>query len=254
MEGMRKPFQGIFNIIRFNWHFYLIAQVGLGLLLYFFFYIPFSIRIFLLGAGILAAIVTILSLLVSMWVYDLSGFYSMRWLKNLDLPVNTTWVNVNAGFDETSRLIVQKFRPEHLEVMDFFHPYAHTEVSIRRARKAYPPYPGTKTIQTKSIPLPDDSVGVFLAIMAAHEIRDDSERAVFFREISRVLEPNGQFILVEHLRDVPNFLAYTVGAFHFLSARTWKSTFQKSGFRIESQRRHTPFLHIFTLQKDGDSA
>ena len=34
MAVARKPFQGVSNIIRFNWHFYLLALVMVSLLLW----------------------------------------------------------------------------------------------------------------------------------------------------------------------------------------------------------------------------
>ena len=33
MENLRKPFQGILNIVRFNWHFYVLAAFFIGVLL-----------------------------------------------------------------------------------------------------------------------------------------------------------------------------------------------------------------------------
>jgi hypothetical protein len=35
--------------------------------------------------------------------------------------------------------------------------------------------------------------------------------------------------MVEHLRDFPNFLAFSVGFTHFFSKRVWKKAFEKAG-------------------------
>ena len=66
-------------------------------------------------------------------------------------------VNINAGFDETSMLLKQKYPNATLEVFDFYDPTKHTEVSIERARMAYPAFPDTVTISTTNIPLQENS-------------------------------------------------------------------------------------------------
>ena len=37
----------------------------------------------------------------------------------------------------------------------------------------------------------------------------------FFRELKRVLAPGGRVIVTEHLRDLANIAAYSIGAWHF---------------------------------------
>ena len=84
-------------------------------------------------------------------------------------------------------------------------------------------------------------------ILSAHEVRDPAERAAFFREIQRGMAPGAQIVVVEHLRDAPNFLAYTVGFLRFHSRAAWLATFEAAGLVVESEEKHTPFLSVFTL-------
>ena len=78
------------------------------------------------------------------------------------------------------------------------------------------------------------------------------KRTAFFRELRRVLKPDGEIFVTEHFRDLPNFLAYTIGCFHFLSrARTWERTFAEAGLRIAREQKTTPFITTFILEKDG---
>jgi ubiquinone/menaquinone biosynthesis C-methylase UbiE len=157
-------------------------------------------------------------------------------------------MNVNAGFDETSDLLVQKYPDASLRVLDFYDPDKHTEISIQRARNAYPPFPGTLSIETNKIPLKDQSVDAIFAILSAHEIRDKNERILFFQELNRTLKENGSIIVTEHLRDIPNFLAYTIGFFHFHSKRTWLKTFQAAGLKVNEEIKITSFLNVFVLK------
>jgi SAM-dependent methyltransferase len=218
MEPIRKPLQGVWNIIRFNWHFYLLT-IGLvlvvGLLGR---YLDNDYRILSIIVCCLIIFVTVVSLLISFYVYDLSGLYKLNWLNELSILPNSKMVNIHAGFDESSVLLHNKFPGANLAVYDFYDPLKHTEVSIKRARKAYPPFPNTRHVETTGLPLKDEYADTIFVIFSAHEIRSEAERNVFFHELKRILKPAGKIVVTEHLRDVPNFLAYNIGFFHFIAA------------------------------------
>ena len=136
MEKIRKPFQGVFNIIRFNWHFYVMA---LTLIIIFFsaaYCFEKPIQILSYSVGILIAFSTIVSLLVSYYIYDLSGLYDLNWI--VSKGTENLIVNINAGFDETTVLLKNKFKSVEIISLDFYDPIKQTEISIKRARKAYP--------------------------------------------------------------------------------------------------------------------
>lgn len=242
MEKLRKPAQGVINIIRFNWHFYVFSVAIMFILLLFqqkYCYI----------LCVLVLLPTVTSLAVSYYVYDFSGFYDLKWLNQLKIQNNSKIVNIHAGFDETSHLISQKNSNAELYIYDFYDETKHTEVSIKRARKRYPNHEHTKQIQTSFLPNATAEIDFIFLIFAAHEIRDDSERIDFFKELNRILKHDGKIIIVEHLRDLPNLLAYNIGFLHFLSQRTWYETFKNSGFKINKTTKHTPFVHIFLIEK-----
>jgi ubiquinone/menaquinone biosynthesis C-methylase UbiE len=254
MEQIRKPFQGIWNIVRFNWHFYLLS-VGLILIIFLLnTTVNESYRIFGNLICLLIAVTTLISLLVSFYVYDLSGLYQLNWLNDLQINKSHTLVTINAGFDETSALLKHKFPNIQLSVFDFYNPLTHTEVSIKRARKAYPAYPNTIQVTTSHLPLTDNYSDNIVAILAAHEIRNEKERIVFFKELKRILNDNGKIAITEHLRDLPNFLAYNIGFLHFLSKPCWYRTFKNAGLSVSNEIKITPFITTFILQKNGTTA
>lgn len=253
MAGIRKPFQGVKNIVRFNWHFYLfaIAAVGVLLLLNFLLANPFAWMALALGIAIAAA--TLVSLSVSCYIYDFSGLYNFKWMKSLKAEKGNKILNINAGFDETSKLLQHHFPLCELTVLDFYDPKKHTEISIKRARKAYPSYPGTQQIRTAPIDFEAQSIDYIFLIFAAHEIRNVVERELFFKELRKIVVPHGKLIVTEHLRDIPNFMAYTVGFFHFYTKASWKRIFKATGFEITSEVKCTPFISTFILEPDGTS-
>jgi len=252
MAKIRKPFQGVFNIVRFNWHFYVISLAFLLLVAIFYSFLNEPFRLFsaILFFGII--LTNLITLVVSFYVYDLSDLYKFGWLS--EWPDDAAIVNINAGFDETSELLKEKFKNSQLTVFDFYDPAKHTEVSIKRARKAYPPYPNTQKITTTRLPLADNSADKVFAILSAHEIRNEEERKLFFTEIERALKPDGQIIVTEHLRDPANFLAYNIGFFHFQSKHSWLKTFDSSGLKVKKEIKITPFITTFILEKNGNSS
>jgi hypothetical protein len=156
-------------------------------------------------------------------------------------------VNIHAGFDETSSLLSNKYPNSNLLVFDFYDPAKHTELSIARARKVYPSYPGTKPIDSTAIPLEPKSVDCAFAILSAHEIRNTAERVQFFTKLKKSLKEDGKLVVVEHTRNWSNFIAYNIGFFHFFSKKQWKSTFDAAGLKLFKENNINPFITVFIL-------
>ena len=207
----------------------------------------FSVAILMVLVGIFS------SLLVSFYVYDISNLYELSWLDDVNVLQDYKIVNINAGFDEMSILLSAKYPTNNLTVYDFYDATKHTEVSIERARKAYPCFPETIKVETANIPLHEAMIDLIFVIFSAHEIRNKTERIIFFKELDRILKADGKIIIVEHLRDVPNFFAYNFGFLHFFSRNEWIETFYSSNLLISKEFSITPFVRAFILNKNGDT-
>jgi len=250
MELRRKPIQGVSNIIRFNRHFYLMVIVILVVLFLFKNQFPQQIQS-LLNIGIAAVTFTLLiSLFVSFYIYDLSNLYQLKWIENAN---DKKILNINAGFDETSEIIINKFPQSDLTICDFYNADKHTEVSIKRARRAYPPNPKTISVSTDKLPFSENLFDKSFAILSAHEIRNENERVQFFKELNRVTKSSGQIFVTEHLRDFNNFMAYTMGVFHFHSRKSWLQTFKQADLTVKQEIKTTPFITTFILENNGNT-
>lgn len=249
METTRRPFQGVLNILSFNRHFYVMGLSALALIVAS--QLLFHWSISLLWIIVFAFLYGLLMpLIVSAYVYDFSGYYEFNWLKSLHIPDSDSnqIININAGFDETSFIIKNIFPRSELKVYDFYNAERHTEVAIVRARKVSLVYPDTWQIASNEIPLGDHSADLVFLLSAAHEIRSPKEKVAFLSECHRVCKPNARVIMVEHLRDFPNFLAFTVGFTHFFSRKAWIKAFKESGFTSIDETKFTPFMSIFNCQ------
>ncbi|NMR32976.1 methyltransferase domain-containing protein [Chryseobacterium aquaticum] len=246
MEIKRKKFQGVLNILSFNRHFYIFGIAVLAI-------IVISHQIFRWSDIVFWIIIIsflyglMMPLLVSAYVYDFSGYYNFKWLKKckIDEPEVKQILNINAGFDETSFIIKNNFPNADLNVFDFYDAERHTEPAIIRARKVSLVYPNTQQMKSNSMEMSDHSVDLIFLLSAVHEIRSNDEKIQFLKECHRVCKPNGKIIMVEHLRDLPNFFAFSVGFTHFFSRKTWKNAFKNSGFTTFEEVKFTPFMSIF---------
>jgi len=249
VDGLRKPFQGVSNILRFNWHFYMfafgataaIAVAGVG--------VEDILRYVCIGTAVAIGSSMLVSLLVSFYVYDASGLYRLDWLAAANLGPDGKMLSIHAGFDETTSLLRARYPRALWTVMDFYDPAKHTEISIKRARRSYPPSPDDVRVSTSKLPLSSASVDAIFVLLAAHEIRDEQERFTFFAELHRVLKMGGRIVVLEHLRDRPNALAYTLGVFHFIGERSWLALFDRAGLRIAQRLKPNRFMTCFVLEK-----
>lgn len=251
MDTGRKPFQGVVNIIRFNYPFYAVTLLVALLLVTAALVLPDSWALLAWVAVSLFMFGLLVSLIVSAYVYDLSGLYTFRWLRTQP-QADELVVNIHAGFDETSQLLQAQLGIQHLHIFDFYNPSTHTEPAIKRARALYPAPAQTQVITTQSIPLADQSTDHVFVLFAAHEIRNDQERAVFFQEVKRILKPTGKVLVVEHVRDTANFLAYNLGALHFLSSKRWQTTWEQAGLHSDDTYSINPFVTAFVLSPYGN--
>jgi hypothetical protein len=243
----RSRFQGVVTILRFNWHFFAGAALGLALLLALAVALPGPLGSAALALFLVGVLAVFLSLAASFVAYDAGGLYRLDWLDPWMQSVERA-ANLHAGFDETSVLLRARYPQVDWTVFDFYDPAKHTEISIRRARVARPPHPGTLALSTTSPSFGGRAYGRHLLILSAHEIRAHSERVSFFRALRLSLDADGAIIVVEHLRDPANCLVYTIGAWHFHTPSEWLATFAEAGLRVQARQRLNPFITLFVLR------
>lgn len=244
----RGPWDGMLAIARFNWPFYAAACVVLlaGLA-------GVAAGGFPAVAGGLAvpgcAYFLLGSLGVSHWIYDCSDLYRWSWLDRALKGARIEKIALcHSGFDDASEALKQRFPDAGWLVLDHYDPATMTEASIRRARNLFPPTAGTVAAKFDRWPVADASVDVVFGLLAIHELRSDTERVAWFSEASRCLADAGKIVLVEHVRDLANFVAFGPGFLHFHSMAAWRRSWESGGLKLADSFLITPFVRVFVLK------
>jgi SAM-dependent methyltransferase len=249
-EPQRGRFEGLLQMLRFNRPMFITAALCLaaGSLAPLCLPLPAPIRWGIIAFSALAAWWIAAALAVSHWVYDHHPTFQFQWLAPW-IAKPGTWLNVHAGFDQTSLMLRGKFPDARLIPLDFFDPVVMTERSIHRARSYYPQVPGTLRSGYDRWPVAGDSADAAFMLFAAHELRTAAQRAVLFRQAAHALKPGGVLVVLEHLRGTANFLAFGPGAFHFHSRRQWLRAGAAARLALPAEIAMTPFARAFVWRK-----
>jgi ubiquinone/menaquinone biosynthesis C-methylase UbiE len=239
------------QILRFNSHLYFgaAAFVAVAWVLMIAAGLNGLYRTIILGGSTLAIYWMLASLWASHLVYDRSDLYHWTWINTLLAAKPRRWINIHAGWDESSRALGILFGNGSGMIFDIFDPANMTERSIKKARRHAASHVRHARADFKALPVQDGEADAVFLIFAAHELRRPDARASFFAELRRVLGIGGQVILVEHLRDWKNFAVFGPGFLHFFSAREWRRVTHGAGLEVEREFGMTPFVRVFVLRR-----
>jgi SAM-dependent methyltransferase len=195
-----------------------------------------------------ALVWSLASLLVSFYVYDRSRLVSGSWVPALVGAHAGTWATIHAGLD--AEIELDAVMPGRcIARLDIFDRRVMTSPSITRARgRTGMERPATPCSPT-ALTLDDEACDAVVVAFTAHEIRDQGAREAFFAELRRSLRPGGKVLIVEHLRDFANFLAFGPGFLHFVSRREWLRLASSAKLDVASETLITPWVMAFTLQR-----
>lgn len=245
----RKPYQGVVQILQFNWPYYVGAAIAVSVGLLALLFLHSLWRVALLCAVVPVVFWSAASLMVSHYVYDRFPLYDLKWIVRLLPKAPKKWINIHCGFDETSDLLAAVFPEAEHCIVDIYDPQVMTEGSIRMAQGRSGGGIPFVAGHFDALTFGADYFDTAFLIFAAHELRRHEQRVKLFEEIARVLVPGGDLILMEHSRDFWNFVAFGPGFLHFFSQDAWRKAAADAGLTLQSEFLMTRFVHVYHLQK-----
>jgi SAM-dependent methyltransferase len=247
--AIRRPYQGVLQILEFNWRSYVAALLCIGAAMLALPHLPPIARVGVLLCAGPALWWLVASIVVSHYVYDRFPLYDLTWLSRMLTRAPRRWINIHCGLDETSDLLAAVFPSAGGEVVDIFDARIMTEPSIRQARRVRRGAIAARHAHFDNLGMDAESFDAAFCIFAAHELRRPAERVKLFREVARVLDLGGEFVVMEHLRNWKNFLAFGPGFLHFFSHSAWRRAAAGAGLAVRSEFSLTPFVHVFILRR-----
>lgn len=250
----RSRFEGVYRVVRFNWSKYLLGCVSFvgGIVLFMVAPLPDGAKGVLITLLLIVGWWLVAALSVTHWVYDRSELTRWAWLVRLLREEHAEphrWLNVHSGYDETSETLRHLLPGTHGAVLDLYDATIMKEPSVRRARALFPAPAGTVKGEFDAWPFADAEFDTVLLLMAAHEFREAPEREALFAEARRVLANDGRIVMVEHLRDVWNALAFGPGYLHFWPRGEWQRLAAHAKLIVLRESRLTPFVAYLVLGK-----
>lgn len=249
MDKVKGPYNGVLQIVVFNWPFYLaaLAFVGIAFFVLLSFVFPLFLKI-LLALGIFLSLFWIFSsLIASYWIYDKTFTADWSWVKTYLEPAPKTLGQFHAGFDETSGILRKVFPNVDWRVADIHPQNEKLTASLERARQNQNAV--CPRVDSTCLPFESEIFSAIFLIFSAHELRKPETRTQFFSELYRILQNKGRVLMVEHLRDFANFAAFGPNFVHFYSRKEWLRCIHSVSFKIVKEFRKTPFVRVFILEK-----
>ncbi|MGA7340539.1 MAG: methyltransferase domain-containing protein [Terracidiphilus sp.] len=246
---MRGHYQGVLQILEFNWRMYVAAAAcvaGAGFALP---HLPAAARAALLVSLAPALFWMASSLVVSHYVYDCFPLYDLSWIRSALERTPRRWINIHSGLDETSGLLHAVFPDARGQTVDIFDARAMTEPSIRQARQTRCCAAPATPVRYDALPFSDGAFDSAFAIFAAHELRRHVQRVRLFQEIARILDGDGDLVLMEHSRDWRNFLAFGPGFLHFFARSAWRKAALDAGLAVRTEFSMTPFVRVYIMRR-----
>lgn len=238
---------GVGRVVIFNWPKYASAGLALGVLIAMSASSRFDTGIigWFVVLGAIALVCGIAgSLLSTWWVYDYRAPDLYKTVASKHAP-GDGWIMVHAGLDEShGRLDAIIGSTQHnIDVG----PTSNLSASLKRAHRwvgrSGKSWEGALDIKT-------DSVGLAVVLFGIHEL-SRPVASKLLAELRRVVRSGGEIVIVEHLRDLPNFLAFGPGMLHFGTRRRWRAAIEAAGLPSPSERRVAGLVTVFSVSLEA---
>ena len=210
--------------------------------------LPLVLRAPLFVGGLLAVTMSAAAVLTTWWVFGASARHRWDWVGRAANRPNR-WLNLTTGFDDSTPILRQQLGGQGRS-LDVFDSAKDHEPALKRARDRFPPEGRPVSPTALDDEIEPASADAVLLLMSAHEAHGP-DRVELFRSAARALTPDGRLVVVEHLRDLANTLAFGRGAWHFSTRTEWLAVAEAAGLALTVETRLSPFVAGFVFTRKG---
>ncbi len=198
-------------------------------------------------------------LLATIWsayqLYDNGGIQPHHVLFDMgSIQANETFVFIDLGYRRQAINLSRRLTTGRVIVLDIYNPQWTTNPALVRLRKRMPIPPPDPRISLRDasmdlIPLPDQSVSSVIMCQIASELWQRGDQIALFREIHRVLTPNGRLLLAERTRTQTNWLVMGPMALNLKRREDWQQLLQTAGFVVRRTQDLSGIISCFRADK-----
>lgn len=257
MIRQESRFQETLRAIKHQWPIFLSLYLGfvisliliaLSLMQQWFAFIPF-----LLALMIIIALHFMTRLWATYLLYDDNGLRPHHFLFDLGrIKENDTLVLIDHGYRRWGLDLARRLTVGKIIIVDIYNPQwmpSQMLVRQRRHRPTAVPDPRItwKDSQMGLLPLPDQSVSYVLVCQVVSELWQYGDQRTLFKEIYRILKPNGYLLLSERIFTKTN--ASLIDGIFFKSSHYWQRLIRESGFRLQREENLMDIIHCYRAVK-----
>jgi ubiquinone/menaquinone biosynthesis C-methylase UbiE len=213
---------------------------------------PWNWLLLIAGLGSFGLILNIL--FASFIVYDWGHKREYdRLLELAGLHSANVVIDITCGKLRGTQGLLSRLKQGHYFLIDIYDGQKMTDSALRRAREMAPPLESDRRIyrrtgQAESLPIPHNWADLVYCSFSLHELQHSQDRQKIFAEFARILKPNGKLLMAEHGRDLPNFVAFGLGVFSFLTPAAWDKYMREAGFVIKHHERWRGLAHLWVAE------
>ena len=204
-------------------------------------------------------LISLFFLLATFWsayqLYDLDGLQPHHVLFDMgDIQASDTFVFIDLGYRRRALNLSRRLTTGRVIVLDIYNPQWTKNPALVRLRKRMPIPPPDPRISLRDasmdlIPLPDQSVSSVILCQIASELWQHGDQINLFKEINRILTPNGRLLLAERTRTQTNWLVMGPMALNLKRKEEWEQMLNSAGFVVRRTQDLSGLISCFRANK-----
>jgi ubiquinone/menaquinone biosynthesis C-methylase UbiE len=192
-------------------------------------------------------------------LYDYEGITPHHTLFDMgQLPATERFAYVDLGLQRQAIGLSRRLTTGQIIVIDIYNPqWTVSSWLVRWRAQQSSPLPDPRLSWREGslnlLPLPDESVSTVMLCHVIGEFWQEGDRIALLKEAYRILQPQGQLLLAEPVRNQTSWIIRGLANLDLQTAAYWRKLLQQVGFRIRNEKNIAGLSHCIRAQKPTPS-